>query len=386
MAPQLSLELIQKLPKTDLHVHLDGSLRLETIMDLAKEDKVQLPTNDADSLFRMIYAGEICESLDDYLKAFEITCSVMQTEHALERVAFELAEDASAENVRYIEVRYAPMLHTRTGLRMSRVVEAVLRGLRTAKRRFGIRYGLILCGIRSMSAESSIRMAELAIAYKNRGVVGFDLAGSEVNNPAKEHLRAFQLILRNNINCTAHAGEAYGPESIAQAIHTCGAHRIGHGTRLIEDGELLNYVNDHRIPLEVCPSSNIQTKAAANWASHPVDFYVDYGLRVTVNTDNRLVTDTTVSKELWLCHQKYGWNLDQIKEIVVAGFKSAFLSYREKSDVLAAVTKELESFKEPTNGRATTPRDSAPMEVQDAGCLTQPEPVPEPTPTTEIIR
>ncbi len=145
-------------------------------------------------------------------------------------------------------------------------------------------------------------------------------------------MRAFQLILNNNINCTAHAGEAYGPQSIAQAIHVCGAHRIGHGTRLIEDGELLNYVNDHRIPLEVCPSSNIQTKAATSWETHPLDFFVDYGLRVTINTDNRLITDTTVSKELWLCHKAYGWSLDQIKEILVAGFKSAFLSYREKTD------------------------------------------------------
>ena len=352
MVAQLSLELIQKLPKTDLHVHLDGSLRLDTILELAEDQHVQLPTDDRSSLFDMIYAGEVCNSLDDYLKAFDITLSVMQTEESLERTAYELAQDAAQENVRYIEVRYAPLLHTRGGLSLTRIVEAVLRGLRLAKRRHGIRYGVILCGIRSMSAESSIRMAELAIAYKNRGVVGFDLAGSEVNNPAKDHMRAFQLILSNNINCTAHAGEAYGPESIAQAIHACGAHRIGHGTRLIENGDLLNYVNDHRIPLEVCPSSNLQTKAATSWETHPVDFFVDYGLRVTINTDNRLITDTTVSKELWLCHQKYGWSLSQIKEIVVAGFKSAFLSYREKTDVLALVNRELDQFQEPANGQA----------------------------------
>ncbi len=352
MQPELTLEFIEKLPKTDLHVHLDGSLRLDTILDLARVQGVTLPTEDKDDLFKLIYAGEVCNSLDDYLKAFDVTLSVMQTEESMTRTAFELAEDAWNEGVRYIEVRYAPMLHTRDGMGLSRIIESVLRGLREAKRTYGIRYGVILCGIRSMSAESSLRMAELAIAYKNRGVVGFDLAGSEVNHPAKEHLAAFQLILRNNINCTAHAGEAYGPESIAQALHTCGAHRIGHGTRLIEDGDLLNYVNDHRIPLEICPSSNIQTKAAASWAAHPVDFFADYGLRITINTDNRLITDTTVSKELWLCHKHYGWRLDQIKEILIAGFKSAFMPHSEKVDLLQRVTKELAEFSEPTHGKA----------------------------------
>lgn len=356
MSTELSLEFLRKLPKTDLHVHLDGSLRLDTVIELARKQNVTLPTDDRDALFQKIYAGEVCESLDDYLKAFDVTLAVLQTEHSLERVAFELAEDAWNEGVRYIEVRYAPMLHTRNGLRLTTIVEAVLRGLRMAKRTYGIRYGLILCGLRSLSAESSIRMAELCVAFKNRGVVGFDLAGSEVNNPAAAHQRAFQLILTNNINCTAHAGEAYGPESISQAIHKCGAHRIGHGTRLIENGDLLNYVNDHRVPLEVCPSSNIQTKAARTWEAHPVDFFVDYGLRVTINTDNRLVTDTTVSKELLLCHQHFGWDLDQIKEILVAGFKSAFISYREKADLLKEITAELAAIEEPSNGRAREPR------------------------------
>jgi adenosine deaminase len=385
MAPELSLPFIQKLPKTDLHCHLDGSLRLDTILELARAQKVALPTFDRGELFRMIYAGEVCNSLDDYLKAFDITLSVMQTEDALERIAHELAEDAWRENVRYIEVRYAPMLHTRTGLRLTQVVEAVLRGLRTAKRELGIRYGLILCGIRSMSAESSVRMAELCLAFKNRGVVGFDLAGSEVNNPAKLHRQAFQLVIDNNINCTAHAGEAFGPDSIAQAIHKCGAHRIGHGTRLVENGELLNYVNDHRIPLEVCPSSNLQTKAAAGWEAHPVDFFVDYGLRVTINTDNRLITDTTVSKEIWLCHQHYGWTLDQIKDVIIAGFKSAFMPYREKADLLAEISAELAAVQAPANGKSAEP--TKPQPPVEAGCVTAvSSPPAEPKPSTDILR
>ncbi|HUS67473.1 MAG TPA: adenosine deaminase [Kofleriaceae bacterium] len=389
MVAELSLEFLEKLPKTDLHVHLDGCLRLDTIIELARAQNVKLPTFDRGELFQLIYAGDVCNSLDDYLKAFDITLSVMQTEESLVRAAFELAEDAWKENVRYIEVRYAPMLHTRAGLTLTDVVEAVLRGLRMAKRTYGIRYGVILCGIRTMSAESSLRMAELAVAFKNRGVVAFDLAGSEVNNPAREHRAAFQLILDNNINCTAHAGEAYGPDSIAQAIHKCGAHRIGHGTRLRENGELLNYVNDHRIPLEVCVSSNIQTKAARSWEAHPVDFYVDYGLRVTVNTDNRTITDTTVSKELWLCHQHFGWDLARIKEIIIAGFKSAFMPYREKVDLLRTITQELDRFQEPANGRSVERRAATggPAEVHEAGCVTaSQEPLPDPAPSTEIVR
>ena len=341
MATALTHELLHRLPKTDLHCHLDGSLRLDTILELARQDGVALPTFDRADLFSRLYAGDHVTSLDEYLKAFDITLAVLQTEHALERAAYELACDAWAENVRYLEVRYSPLLHLRAGLRPSQVVEAVVRGLRQARREFGIRTGVILCAIRSQGPESSLRIAELCVAFKNRGVVGFDLAGSEVNNPAKLHRQAFQLVIDNNINCTAHAGEAFGPDSIAQVIRGCGAHRIGHGTRLVENGDLLNYVNDHRIPLEVCVSSNLQTKAAASWKSHPVDFFVDYGLRVTINTDNRLMTDTTVSKELWLCHQHYGWSLDTIKGVIMAGFKSAFLPNREKTELLAQIQGEL---------------------------------------------
>jgi adenosine deaminase len=344
MGADIPLSLIERLPKTDLHCHLDGSLRLDTVIDLARQQGVKLPTFDRKGLFDMLYAGEHVASLDDYLRAFDITLSVMQREDALERIAYELAEDAHRENVRYLEVRYSPLLHVREGLRPAQVVEAVLRGLRAAKRELGIRYGVILCAIRSQPAEQSLRIAELCVAFKNRGVVGFDLAGSEINNPAKVHRAAFQLVIDNNINCTAHAGESFGPDSVHQAIHKCGAHRIGHGTRLVESGDLLNFVNDHRIPLEVCPSSNVQTRAAASWEAHPVDFYVDYGLRITINTDNRLMSDTTASKELHLCHKHFGWSLDTIKEIVISGFKSAFMPYREKADLVAEIMRELATF------------------------------------------
>ncbi len=342
--PTLPLSFFEQLPKTDLHVHLDGSLRLETILDLARDRHIELPSTDPNELRRAMNLGQNCGSLVEYLKAFDVTLRVLQHQDALFRVAYELAEDAARENVRYMEVRYAPMLHTREGLRLTSVVEAVLGGLRAAQDDLGIESNVILCGIRNVSPESSLEMAELAVAYKGRGVVGFDLAGAEYDHPAKHHRRAFQLVRDNNINVTIHAGEAYGPESISQAIHVCGAHRIGHGCRLREDGDLLHYVNDHRIPLECCPSSNVQTGAVANLASHPLKFYFNLGLRVTVNTDNRLVTDTTVSKELWICHTQMGLTVPDIKSIIVAGFKSSFLPFHIKQSYLRQLSQDLPRF------------------------------------------
>ena len=342
----ISLETIQKLPKTDLHVHLDGSLRLSTILDLADRQRVELPARDEDGLRRAMNLGQNCGSLVEYLKAFDVTLRVMQTREGLERIAYELAEDAAKENVRYMEVRYAPMLHTRRGLTLTSVVEAVLAGLRAARDDFGIESNVITCGIRNVSPESSLEMAQLAVAYKNRGVVGFDLAGAEYDHPAKHHRAAFQLVRDNNINVTIHAGEAYGPESIAQALHVCGAHRIGHGCRLRENGDLLHYVNDHRIPLECCPSSNVQTGAIRDLPSHPLKLYYNLGLRVTVNTDNRLVTDTTVSKELWLVHTQMGLGMADLKQIILSGFKSAFLPFHVKQQYLRSVSEELRAFSE----------------------------------------
>jgi adenosine deaminase len=336
-------ELLHALPKTDLHCHLDGSMRLKTILELGEQQKVKLPADNEESLARAIHMGEVCQSLEDYLVAFDVTLSVLQTAEALYRSAYELAVDAAAENVRYLEVRYSPALHLKKGLKMTTIIDSVLEGLRVAKRETGIKYGVIVCGIRHINPQTSMRLAELSVAYKNRGVLGFDLAGAEASFPAKDHKDAFQLILKNNVNCTAHAGEAFGPESIAQAIHYLGAHRIGHGTRLREDGDLLNYVNDHRIPLEVCLSSNVQTGAVTSLEAHPLRFYFDYGLRVTINTDNRLITDTTVTKELWLAHKELGLSLEDLTTIIVSGFKSAFLPFREKQDLLRQVNQEIAS-------------------------------------------
>jgi len=336
-----SEEFLRKLPKTDLHVHLDGSVRLSTILDLAESQKVVLPATDEDSLAKAIHMGQVCEDLNDYLKAFDVTLAVLQDEEALYRVAYELAEDAARENVRYMEVRYSPILHTRKGLPLTRIVECVLEGLTDARRDYNIRCELIICGIRHIAPEQSLRLAELTAAYKNKGVVGFDLAGAEHDYPAKAHREAFYLVRNNNVNTTIHAGEAYGPESIHQAIHVCGAHRIGHGTRLRENGDLLNYVNDLRIPLEVCLTSNVQTRAVNTFRSHPLRFYYDFGIRVTINTDNRLVTDTTVTQELKTAVDTFGFDAWDVKQLLINGFKSAFLPFHERQQILRKINTEL---------------------------------------------
>ncbi len=329
----------KNLPKTDLHVHLDGSMRLETILDLAERGEIPLGVETPEELAALIGAGKQHDSLNEYLKGFEITLKVLQTEEGLYRAAYELAEDAAGENIEYMEVRFSPVLHTQERLSPTTILEAVLSGLRDAEQDFKILSGVIVCGIRNISPNVSLRLAELAVAFKNRGVVGFDLAGSEYNYPAKDHLEAFSLILSNNVNVTIHAGEAYGPESIHQALHYCGAHRLGHGTRLREDGDLLNYVNDHRIPLEICLSSNTQTRAVNGLDEHPFRFYLDLGLRVTLNTDNRLITDTTMTDEYFTTFKQFDLRPKEVLTVVMNGVKSSFLPYEIKKHFIRR-TKE----------------------------------------------
>jgi adenosine deaminase len=343
---KLSRDFIHKLPKTDLHVHLDGSVRVNTILELAKEHKIKLPTTDPEELRKLIVCGEHTTSLEDYLRGFHIVNLVLQTKEGLRRAAYELAEDAARENVRYMEVRYSPILHTNEGLKLTEISQAVIDGLKHAERDFPIKTGVIICGIRNMDPTTSLKLAELAIAFKNKGVIGFDLAGGEYNHPAKDHKEAFDLALKNNLNITIHAGEAYGPESIHQALHYCGTHRIGHGTRLVEDGDLLNYVNDHRIPLEICIKSNFHTKAIRDIQSHPIDFYIDYGLRVTINTDNRTISDTTVTDEYMLAIQELGLSYPTIKNVILNGFKSAFIPYKERARLVNEVLREFDEIEE----------------------------------------
>lgn len=334
---------LRRIPKAELHLHLDGSLRPSTILDLADEAGVTLPYRDETSLYDYLYVQD-GRNLVDYLKRFDLTLSVMQTAESLERTARELCEDAAAENVRYLEIRYSPILHQQGDLTLEQAVEAPLRGVRQAEAALGVRARLIVCGIRNLPPATSVRLAELAVAFKDRGVVAFDLAGGEAGNPASEHAEAFRIARRANLNVTIHAGEAAGAESIADALHVCGAHRIGHGTHLYEDLELQAYVRDHQVPIEVCLTSNVQTHAVESFEAHPVRGYFDDGLLVSLHTDNRLMSGTTMTQEYARAAGHLGFSEAEVAEIVLNGFRSAFLPWAEKQELLAGVEAEVRSL------------------------------------------
>jgi adenosine deaminase len=265
----------------------------------------------------------------------------MQTREALERVAYEYLEDNARHNVVYGEVRFAPVFHTQQGLGLDGVMTAVLDGLRRGAQDFGVGFGLIVSAMRNADVRESREMAELAVAYRHHGCVGFDLAGEEAGHPAKHHVDAFHFVQRENFSITIHAGESFGPESIWQALQYCGAHRIGHGTRLIEDmvlvdgkvvklGNLAQYVLDRRIPIEVCLQSNVHTGATPSMAEHPFPHFLACGIRVTLNTDNRLMSRTTMTDEYMVAVREFGCSLQQLEKLAINGMKSAFAHHQER--------------------------------------------------------
>jgi len=346
----LDRAVLRRLPKVLLHEHLDGVLRPETVIELARsEGYAELPSENPEELARWFHQGANQGSLPKYLEGFVHTIAVMQSEEALERVAYEQAEDLSNDGVVYFETRFAPVFHTKKGLSHQQVVSAVLKGLARGKKDFGVSSGLIICAMRNMDV--SLEMAELAVDFRERGVVGFDLAGEEGGYPPKKHVDAFHYIQRQNFNITIHAGEGFGKESIWQAIQYCGAHRIGHGTRLIEDiaiaengrvvklGDLAQYVLDKRIPLEICLLSNVQTGAAKSLAEHPFKIFYQEKFRVTLNTDNRLMSDTTMTKEFEAAAETFSLSLQDFEIITVNAMKSAFLPYRQRCDFIYNVLK-----------------------------------------------
>jgi adenosine deaminase len=341
---KITRELIKSLPKAELHCHLDGSVRVDTILELASEQGVELPYSNIEDLKEYLQVGDDCKSLEDYLKAFPVVNSVLQTPSALERVTYELAQDVAEENVRLLEVRFSPVLHTNTGLGLEKVLTSVLKGKERAEKDFNLKMGIIISSIRSISPEVSMELAELTVNYKNRGVVGFDLAGPEENFPAKDHKEAFFHIINNNINTTVHAGEAYGAESIHQAIHYTRANRIGHGTRLREDQDLFKYVLDHRITLEMCVTCNVQTQCVKSYDDHPIKDYLDAGIRVTVNTDNRLISNTSLTEEYLKIFNLYDLSISDLRKLILNGFKAGFLPYEERKAMLKSSQIELDSL------------------------------------------
>ncbi|HET6483613.1 MAG TPA: adenosine deaminase [Actinoplanes sp.] len=341
-------------PKALLHDHLDGGLRPATIVDLAAQVGHRLPTTDPVALGQWFVESADSGSLERYLETFAHTVAVMQNEESLHRVAKECALDLAVDGVVYAEVRYAPEQHLERGLSLDQVVDAVNAGFvegaaEAAALGTPIRVGVLLTAMRH--AARSQEIAELSVRYRDAGVVGFDIAGAEAGYPPTRHLDAFEYLQRENFHFTIHAGEAFGLPSIWQALQWCGADRLGHGVRLVDDitgtpaggdvvlGRLAAYVRDKRIPLELCPSSNVQTGAAASIAEHPIGLLHDLRFRATVNTDNRLMSGTSMSREMALVSEAFGWGWADLQWLTINAMKSAFIPYDERLAIINEVIK-----------------------------------------------
>jgi adenosine deaminase len=355
-APGLSADLLRRAPKVLLHDHLDGGLRPATVLALAAEaGYAELPATEESALARWFAESADSGSLERYLETFRHTVGVMQTRESLVRVAAECAEDLASDGVVYAEVRYAPEQHTNGGLSLDEVVRATLDGFREGERAAAaagrrIRVGALLTAMRHQARSQEI--AELAIRHRDSGVAGFDIAGAEVGFPPTRHLDAFEYLQRENFHFTIHAGEAFGLPSIWQAIQWCGADRLGHGVRIIDDivggghpgdpvklGRLASYVRDKRIPLEMCPSSNVQTGAAVSIATHPIGLLRRLNFRVTVNTDNRLMSSTTLTREFEQLCGAFDYGLADVAWFTVNAMKSAFLPFDERLLLINEVIK-----------------------------------------------
>ena len=347
----LDKEIIRRIPKVELHEHLDGGLRPETIIELAKERNITIPSTDPVELKEWFKRGCIQKSLTLYLETFSVTLSVMQDKEALYRIAKEEILDLAKEHVVYAEIRFAPELHTKKGLNLEEVVTAVLKGLEAGRKETGTEFGLILSAMRNEDPSISLEVAELAVAFSDRGVVGFDLAGDECGHPPKKHIEAFNYIRSKNFNITIHAGEAFGLESIWQAIQLCHADRIGHGTRIVEDmtiengelvkmGSLALYILDKCIPLEMCLTSNVGTGAVEDYESHPFPMLFKNHFRVFLCSDNRLMSDTNLTKEMTIAVEKYGFSIQDLEKVTINAMKSAFIHHNQKLDIIYNVIKK----------------------------------------------
>ena len=347
-------EAVRTAPKVLLHDHLDGGLRPRTVVELADASGYRdLPTTDVDALGTWFRAAADSKSLVRYLETFAHTCGVMQDTDALVRVAAECAEDLASDGVVYAEVRYAPELFCERGLGLDAIVEAVQEGFREGERRAAlrghtIRIGTLLCAMRQNAR--SLEIAELAVRYRDSGVVGFDIAGPEAGFPPTRNLDAFEYLRQQNAHFTIHAGEAFGLPSIWEALQHCGAERLGHGVRIVDDikvaedgtvhlGRLASYVRDRRIPLEMCPTSNLQTGAADSIANHPIGLLTKLRFRVTVNTDNRLMSGCTVSSEMSELVEVFGYDWADLRWFTINAMKSAFIGFDERLEIINKVIK-----------------------------------------------
>lgn len=325
MSIHLPLEIIKQLPKAELHCHLDGFVRPQTVIDLANEQHVTLPTTDINELKHLMTAPMDCPDLPTYLQCFDIVNLVMQHPYAITRIFYEACEDAVADGITYLELRFAPALHTKNGHSYSQILEAAIEGCILAEEKLPITARIICCAMRQMSPEINSEIADICWRYRHRNVVGFDLAGPEYGFPPQKHVKAFRTIRSNSISVTIHAGEAFGARSVELALK-CSCQRIGHGTRIVEDQRVLDEVIDRRVPLECCVSSNVQTKAVKKLEDHPIKKLFDLGVRVVPCTDNPTVSGVTLSGEYHLLQETFNFTLPELLKMMDFGFRSAFVS------------------------------------------------------------
>lgn len=322
-------QIVGAMPKAELHLHLDGCLRLETVVDLAAEQKLDLPVP-PERIAELCVAPQVCQDLMEVLAYFATPLRVLQTPEALERATYELCDDLSRENVRYAEIRFGPSLHRRAGMSRHEAIQAVVRGWHAGRRAFGLAGGIIVCGLRELPAAETQAVAEEGLPFLGHGVVGFDLAGDEAGFPVALHRDPLLWAKRAGYGMTVHAGEAAGAESVRDAVEMIGVTRVGHGVRAHEDPTLAPLLRERAVTLEMCPTSNVHTCAVPSFESHPIGRFYHAGVRVTVNSDNRTVSSTTVSRELLLGHERMGLELADLGRITLTALDAGFLDAAER--------------------------------------------------------
>ncbi len=330
MANRVDRALLRLLPKVDLHVHLDGSVRAQTIADLAKEQGMELSVSPGGDLLPYIQVNEECGSLQEYLSKFDFVLPFLQSREALERVAYEIVQQSAEHNCRYVEVRFAPQLHRRKGLTVEDTIRSVVQGLRRGEEEYGVTARVIAICMRNHSYEDNLEVVEAAGRFIGKGVAAVDLAGDEASYPPQWFREVFACSQAKGIPVTIHAGEAGGADNVYEAITHLGAVRIGHGVRLKEDRAILDMVRERKVPLEMCPVSNIQTKAVSGWDAYPIREYFDSGILITINTDNPSVSGTDITKEYEVVADRFGFSLEEIAQLIMNGVEAAFLGEEEK--------------------------------------------------------
>ncbi|WP_235427156.1 adenosine deaminase [Cohnella kolymensis] len=325
----------------DLHVHLDGCVKPRTLLSLAELQGIPLPTYEANGLLTYLQVDGGCNNLSDYLVKFDFVLPFLQTKEALVQVAWEVVAEASVHRIRYIEVRFAPQLHRHNGLTTEEAINAVIQGLNKGEEQFGVKARVIAICMRNHSFGANLEVVESAASFYGKGLVAVDLAGDEASYPAELFRQVFRLARQRGIPITIHAGEAAGPDNIEEAVVNLGARRIGHGVRLKENVRVMEMIREQRIPLELCPTSNIQTRSVTGWDCYPIREYFEQGILFTVNTDNPGVSGTNITQEYKVLADKFGFSLAEITALILNGVEASFLDGEEK----AALRREFdESF------------------------------------------